>query len=296
MIKDRQTKESERPGDTGIEGLQHHRGAERPRRAGAAVRGGQAACRLGITWNTAPVLVKRLQGGETADVLILNRAGMDTMIRDERVRAGSEVTLASSATALAIKAGAPRPDISTPEALKRTLLAARAISYSDPAAGGASGIYFAKLLERLRHRRRGQRQDEVSAARRPVRRPPAERRGRPRRAAEARAAAGSRHRDPGAAARRPAHGHGVRRWRRSVERASPRRRQALIDFLRSPACGGGLPRQGARSGLTGHPHQLMQTPRLRAWLSVPEPMLNPLQHDCHPERSEGPFLLPQRSP
>ena len=123
-------------------------------------------CRLGITWNTAPVLVKRLQGGETADVLILNRAGMDTMIRDKRVRAGSEVTLASSATALAVKAGAPRPDISTPEALKRTLLAARAISYSDPAAGGASGIYFAKLLERLGIAAR-------STPRRSFRRPPA---------------------------------------------------------------------------------------------------------------------------
>jgi len=106
-------------------------------------------CRLDIAWNTAPVLVKRLQGGETADVLILNRAGMDAMIRDGRALAGSEATLASSATALAVKAGASRPDISTQEALKRTLLAARAISYSDPAAGGASGIYFAKLIERL---------------------------------------------------------------------------------------------------------------------------------------------------
>ena len=106
-------------------------------------------CRLDITWNTAPALVKRLQGGDTADVLILNRAGMDTMIREGRVLAGSETTLASSATALAVKAGAPRPDISTAQALKRTLLSARAISYSDPAAGGASGIYFAKLVERL---------------------------------------------------------------------------------------------------------------------------------------------------
>lgn len=106
-------------------------------------------CRLAITWNTAPALVKRLQGGETADVLILNRAGMDAMTRDKRVRPGSEVTLASSATALAVKAGAPRPDISTQKALTRTLLSARAISYSDPAAGGASGIYFAKLIERL---------------------------------------------------------------------------------------------------------------------------------------------------
>ena len=106
-------------------------------------------CRLDIAWNTAPALVKRLQGGETADVLILNRAGMDAMLRDGRALAGSEATLASSATALAVQAGASRPDISTQEALKRTLLTARAISYSDPAAGGASGIYFAKLIERL---------------------------------------------------------------------------------------------------------------------------------------------------
>jgi molybdate transport system substrate-binding protein len=105
--------------------------------------------RLDIAWNTAPALVKRLQRGESADVLILNRAGMDTMIRDGRVLAGSEVTLASSATALAIRAGATRPDISTQEALVRTLRAARAIAYTDPAAGGASGIYFAQLIERL---------------------------------------------------------------------------------------------------------------------------------------------------
>ena len=109
----------------------------------------QGGLHLDIAWNTAPVLVKRLQAGETADLLILNRAGIDTMTREGRVLPGSEVTLASSATAIAIKAGAARADISTPDALKRTLLAARAISYTDPAAGGASGIYFAKLLERL---------------------------------------------------------------------------------------------------------------------------------------------------
>jgi len=74
---------------------------------------------------------------------------MDTMIRDGRVLAGAEVTLASSATAIAIRTGAPRPDISTPDALVRTLRAARAISYTDPAAGGASGIHFSRLLDRL---------------------------------------------------------------------------------------------------------------------------------------------------
>ena len=58
-----------------------------------------------VIWNTAPALIKRLQGGETADLLILNRAGMDTMIRDGRILPGSEVTLASSPAAIAVKAG-----------------------------------------------------------------------------------------------------------------------------------------------------------------------------------------------
>jgi len=102
-----------------------------------------------IDWNTAPAFVKRLQAGETADLLILNRAGMDIMQRDGRILAGSEVTLASSPAALAVKAGARHPDISTGEALKRALLAARAISYTDPKAGGASGIHFAKVIEQM---------------------------------------------------------------------------------------------------------------------------------------------------
>jgi molybdate transport system substrate-binding protein len=100
-------------------------------------------------WNTAPALIKRLQAGETADLVILNRAGMDAMMRDGRILPGSEATLASSPAAVAVKAGAPHPDIATPEALKRTLLAARALSYSDPAAGGASGIHFAKVIQQM---------------------------------------------------------------------------------------------------------------------------------------------------
>jgi molybdate transport system substrate-binding protein len=102
-----------------------------------------------FVWNTAPALIKRLQAGDTADLLILNRAGMDAMQREGRILPGSEATLASSPAALAVKAGAPHPDIATAEALKRTLLAARAISYSDPQAGGASGIHFAKVIEQM---------------------------------------------------------------------------------------------------------------------------------------------------
>jgi molybdate transport system substrate-binding protein len=102
-----------------------------------------------FVWNTAPALIKRLQEGDTADLLILNRAGMDAMQREGRILPGSEVTVASSPAAIAVKSGARHPDIATAEALKRTLLAARAISYSDPQAGGASGIHFAKVIEQM---------------------------------------------------------------------------------------------------------------------------------------------------
>ena len=57
--------------------------------------------------------------------------------------------LARSGIVVAVRKGAPKPDISSPDALKRTLLAAKSISYVDPASGGASGIHFTKVLDRL---------------------------------------------------------------------------------------------------------------------------------------------------
>lgn len=105
--------------------------------------------RIVATWAVAAALNKRLQDGEAADVLISTRAGIDGLIKQGKVLAGSDAELARSGIGIAVRKGAPRPDISTAEALKRTLLAARSIGYSDPAAGGASGVHFASVLERL---------------------------------------------------------------------------------------------------------------------------------------------------
>ncbi len=105
--------------------------------------------RLAVTWGTAPMLVKRIEGGKTPDVLILSRAGIDQLSKQGKIAPGSDVALAGSGVAIAVKAGAPKPDISTPDALKQTLLKAKSIAYSEPSAGGASGVYFAKLLERM---------------------------------------------------------------------------------------------------------------------------------------------------
>ena len=105
--------------------------------------------KLAVTWATAPMLVKRIEDGETPDVVVLSRAGIEALQKQSKLAAGSDTTLASSGVGIAVKAGAPKPDISTPEALKRTLLAAKSIAYSEPSAGGASGVYFAKLLETM---------------------------------------------------------------------------------------------------------------------------------------------------
>lgn len=105
--------------------------------------------KVAAVWATSAVLNKRIQDGEAADALISTRGGIDALTKDGKVTAGSDATLARSGIGVAVRKGAPKPDISTPEALKNALLVAKAISYSNPAIGGASGVHFAKVLERL---------------------------------------------------------------------------------------------------------------------------------------------------
>lgn len=105
--------------------------------------------KIEAVWGTAPQLVKRLtDGGKSGDVLLLNRAGTETMLGLSRLLPESVTPIASSATAIGVKTGAPRPDISSEAALKQALRNARAISYTHPDNGGASGIHFAGLLDR----------------------------------------------------------------------------------------------------------------------------------------------------
>lgn len=91
-------------------------------------------------------LLDRLRAGEAADVVILTREGLDEVVREGRVTAASCVDLARSYVGLAVRSGEPHPDISTEPALRAALLGARAVAYSRL---GASGILFAKLIERL---------------------------------------------------------------------------------------------------------------------------------------------------
>jgi molybdate transport system substrate-binding protein len=105
--------------------------------------------KLTISWGTAAILVKRVQAGETADLMVLTRQSLDALTKEGKASADTDATFASSGMAMVVKKGAPKPDISTPEAFKQTLLKAKTIAYSNPAHGGASGVYLAKLLERM---------------------------------------------------------------------------------------------------------------------------------------------------
>ena len=102
-----------------------------------------------IVYSVIADLRKRIQEGETADVMILSRAALDDLQGQGKVASGSIVNVASSYVAIAVRAGAAKPDIGSADALKRTLLAVKSIVYADPAKGGASGVYFAKVLDRL---------------------------------------------------------------------------------------------------------------------------------------------------
>src|ERR1041385_8904422 len=105
--------------------------------------------KLDITWGLAAGLTKRVADGETPDALVAIRGGIDGLAKNGRIAEPSAVTLALSGVGVSVRSGAPKPDISTPEKLKEALIAAKATAYSDPAKGGASGVHFAKVAERL---------------------------------------------------------------------------------------------------------------------------------------------------
>jgi molybdate transport system substrate-binding protein len=91
-------------------------------------------------------LLDRLQSGESADVVILTREGLDGLVAQGSVVAETCVDLARSYVGIAVKAGADHPDIATVAALRATLLGAKSVAYSRI---GASGIFFAQLIERI---------------------------------------------------------------------------------------------------------------------------------------------------
>jgi molybdate transport system substrate-binding protein len=99
---------------------------------------------LAITFGTAVPLKRQIDAGESFDIVILTPAMVEDLVKQGKVATKADV--AKSGIGVAIRAGAPKPDIGTPEAFKRTLLNAKSIAYSKE---GQSGTAMARLIERL---------------------------------------------------------------------------------------------------------------------------------------------------
>jgi molybdate transport system substrate-binding protein len=98
-----------------------------------------------IRFALTSVLKKEIEDGAAFDIALLPRPELDALVEAGKIAVGTQTDITRSAVGLAVRAGAPKPDISTVDALKRTLQEAKSIGYSD----GPSGAYIAELLVRL---------------------------------------------------------------------------------------------------------------------------------------------------
>jgi len=102
--------------------------------------------KLVIQYGSAAGMKRQIEAGEAFDLAVLTTIFMDDVGKQGKIAAGTRTDIARSPMGVAIRAGAPKPDIGSVDALKRALLSAKSISYSPE---GTTGIHLAKVIERL---------------------------------------------------------------------------------------------------------------------------------------------------
>jgi molybdate transport system substrate-binding protein len=100
-------------------------------------------------FGTAGAIAKRVAEGATGDVVLATNTGLAGLAKDGKVDGASIKDLGSMGVGVAVKAGAPKPDIHDVESFKKSMLAAKSIMYANPAKGGQSGIHVAKIFAQL---------------------------------------------------------------------------------------------------------------------------------------------------
>jgi molybdate transport system substrate-binding protein len=105
--------------------------------------------RIEFTFGTIGAVRKRLANGETADVIVGTAPAIAELEQVGVLVAGSRAELGRTLTGICVRDGTPMPDIATPESFKQAMLDARSIAFTNPSAGGTSGIFLVGLLERL---------------------------------------------------------------------------------------------------------------------------------------------------
>jgi len=100
-----------------------------------------------VSYDPSGGLARRLRGGEFADMILIASRELDQLIAEGKAKERADVS--RTGIALAVRKGAPHPDVSTPEALKRTLLAAKSIGHTAPAGGGITALHVQNVFKRL---------------------------------------------------------------------------------------------------------------------------------------------------
>jgi len=109
----------------------------------------QNGCDLAMSFGPAGTLVERVKAGDTGDVVVVTPPTMDDLVGSGHIVAGSQRDVGRARVGVAVRAGAPRPAIGTPDQFKQALLAAKSIAYTDPSTGAASGVHFMEVAERF---------------------------------------------------------------------------------------------------------------------------------------------------
>lgn len=102
-----------------------------------------------FVYDTVGALTDRIRKGEDTDVAIVAGAQIDSLQQEGKIISGSRHDVAKVGIGAYVRKGTAKPDLSSIDSLRRTLLAAKSIGYADPAGGAATGVYFASLLNRL---------------------------------------------------------------------------------------------------------------------------------------------------
>jgi molybdate transport system substrate-binding protein len=103
---------------------------------------------LRITYGPSGGLARRLNAGEAADLVVVDSKALDELIKQGKV-AGGRTDVARTGIGIAVRKGAPKPDVSSPEALRRALLAAKSIAHTAPAGGGVTAAHVMGVFEKL---------------------------------------------------------------------------------------------------------------------------------------------------
>ena len=104
--------------------------------------------RVRASYGPSGGISRRFVAGEPADVVVIDSGALDDLIKQGKVMAGRS-DIARTAIGIAVRKGAPKPDVSSPEALKRALLAAKSVGHTALAGGGITAAHVTRLFERL---------------------------------------------------------------------------------------------------------------------------------------------------